>query len=131
MTSYKILSRHSSLADAVDAAGIDLSYNEDLARRDIRRDDEHVTEAYVLDVNGVATVCYVYDARDIKLLHRYEPFFSCLDNGPIQLAALSRSGDYIDVGDSEFSRDEVKQIQTDRVACGTHVPWATKSWLGI
>lgn len=82
MTTYNIVSRHSKLSDAVAAAGIDLSYNEPLARSDLARDDRDpaIKQALVLEVGGEKSVWYEYHC-DIKLLNRYTPFITCLHNG--------------------------------------------------
>ena len=80
---HKILSRHSKLSEAVAAANIDLSYNEPLALRDLAHADKnrHITAAYVTEQNGSKSVHYELTC-DIKLLNRYTPFHSCLDNSP-------------------------------------------------
>lgn len=79
MTTYNIVSRHAKLSEAVAAAGIDLSYNEPLARSDLARDDRDaaIKQALVLEVGGEKSVWFEYHC-DIKLLNRYEPFFKCL-----------------------------------------------------
>lgn len=85
MTTYNIVSRHSKLSDAVAAAGIDLSYNEPLARSDLARNDRDpaIKQALVLEVGGKLSVWFEYHC-DIKLLNRYEPFTSCLHDAPFR-----------------------------------------------
>jgi len=93
-TTIKILSRHATLSEAVKASGIDLSYNPQAAQDKIRqterahRDGYKSGEAFVTD-DGVY---YVYQA-DIKLLNRFEPFGSCLDDS--NFAKVSIIGDEI------------------------------------
>ena len=94
----KILSRHSSVLSAVRAAGIDLSYNEASALRDIAeldrgfRDAKPVTEAFVVEKIGAAQsydtildgkpveVLYRLDC-DLRLLNRYTPHHAGLHDG--------------------------------------------------
>ena len=86
----KILSRHNSLAEAVEVAQPDLSYNEREARESIKltdcgyNRDRGVTAAYVCDDGKIR---YVYQA-DIALLHEFSPFSACLHDGPFQLAFI-------------------------------------------
>lgn len=86
----KILSRHNTLAEAVEAAKPDLSYNEREARQSINltdrgyNRDRGVTSAYVCDDGKIR---YVYQA-DIALLHEFTPFSSCLSDCPFQLAFI-------------------------------------------
>jgi len=83
----KIISRHDTLAEAVTAANIDLSYNEAEAKQSIKLSDSGyhrdrgVTEAYVCEDGKVR---YVYQA-DISLLHEFNPFVSCLHDGAFQM----------------------------------------------
>lgn len=95
MKCTKILSHHTSLASAVEAANLDLSYNEQSAKRTIKDIDAHCDQAFVTD-DGVF---YIYKA-DIKLLHHFDPFISCLSGDPFRLAfvigdtlAISQKGD--------------------------------------
>jgi hypothetical protein len=82
----KIASRHETLAAAVAAAKIDLSYNEELALRDIRNHDKSGRLSDItLGEDG--KVYYVYNC-DVKLLHKYEPFHSCLDDSPFHLTFI-------------------------------------------
>tara|TARA_R110002153_G_C12944412_1_gene457754 strand:- start:127 stop:501 length:375 start_codon:yes stop_codon:yes gene_type:complete len=113
MKSFKILSRHTYLAEAVEAANIDLSYNEATARRDIRQTSKRVSEAFVLEINGVAKVAYVYQC-DIKLLNIFEPFMSCLSSSDFGIATLSTDGDSIVVTeDVTYGRRTMHHLQQD------------------
>jgi hypothetical protein len=86
----KIISRHDTLAEAVAAANIDLSYNPADAKQSIKLSDSGynrdrgVTEAYVCEDGKVR---YVYQA-DIALLHEFNPFVSCLHDGPFQICVF-------------------------------------------
>ena len=88
--SIKIKSVHANLADAVEASGIDLSYNEGEAQRDIALIDNGYRGAR--SVAGLVAddgrIFYVYGA-DIPLLNEFEPFSSCLDDSPLTLVYYS------------------------------------------
>ena len=81
---HKIVSIHNTLAEAVEAAGIDLSYNPGLAKRDIGTTDQNVSKAYVME-DG--TVQYIFNC-DIKLLNKFTPFHSSLSSSPFQLVTI-------------------------------------------
>jgi hypothetical protein len=93
---FKILSRHSKLSEAVAAADIDLSYNEELALNELAQDDkdQNIKAAYVLEMNGEKSVHYEYHC-DIKLFNKYEPFHSCLDNSLFRKVEITDSEIYI------------------------------------
>ena len=85
-----VLSRHTSLLEAVKAAKMDLSYNESEALRDIRYlergskghfEMKPVTEAVVVQNGEKTEVWYRLDC-DIKLFNKYEPFCHCIHDGP-------------------------------------------------
>jgi hypothetical protein len=102
----QILSKHSSLTEAVLASGIDLSYNEPLALRDLADSDKGfrgakpVTEAYVVALDRapqsydtvrdgkVIEVYYRFDC-DLKLLNKYTPFHGCLHDGSFYPVSIS------------------------------------------
>ena len=82
-----IISTHAKLSEAVKASGIDLSYNEPLALRDLARHDKDAAhgEAYVVTHRGKAKVFYRYNCPDrLKVLNEYTPFYGCLDNTPFR-----------------------------------------------
>jgi len=82
MQNIKIASHHQSLAAAVEAANIDLSYNPELAKRDIRDTDLNCRRAFVTEAGEVY---YIYSA-DIEILNKYTPFISVLSDAPFQVA---------------------------------------------
>jgi hypothetical protein len=104
----QILSKHSSLTEAVLASGIDLSYNEPLALQDLASSDKGfrgangVTEAYVVALDRapqsydtvrdgkVVEVWYRFDC-DLKLLNKYTPFHGCLHDGPFYPVSISEN----------------------------------------
>jgi hypothetical protein len=109
MTTYNIVSRHAKLSDAVAAAGIDLSYNEPLARADLAGNDRdnHITEAFVLERDGEVTVWFLYHA-DIKILNRYSPFSACLRNGNFSTVQIGEAT--VEIGSPIIRRGARKQI---------------------
>lgn len=88
----KITSHFSTLAEAVKASGIDLSYNEREAQRSIRDTDRNVERAFITE-NG--DVYFVFKA-DIKLLHKFTPFVSVLSDSDFRIAFIE--GDYLSLG---------------------------------
>lgn len=99
-TDYKIKSHHTSLADAVAASDFDDSYNPAEARKTIAEIDRHCRKAVVLE-NG--DIYYVYSA-DIDLLHKFEPFVSCLSDTPFALAFIV--GDLLSIGEPSVRKDQ-------------------------
>lgn len=97
-TTLKIVSRHAKLSDAVAAAGIDLSYNEPLARADLAHNDRDakITEAFVVrnETKGETQVWFRYNA-DVQLLNRYTPFHSMMCDSRFSLVNVE--GDTIEI----------------------------------
>ena len=114
----KIKSVHANLADAVEASGADLSYNEREAKRTIATIDSGYRGAK--SIAGLVTddgrVFYVYGA-DIPLLNEFEPFSSCLDDSPLTMVYYSPANSEIVFTDSKFKKDSTtrknlaKQLQ--------------------
>jgi hypothetical protein len=86
MTTIQIKSRHSSLASAVDAANMDLSYNKGLAEQSIRSIDLNCRQAFVTEDGKVM---FVFEC-DIPILQEFRPFSSCLDSRPFSIAFLDK-----------------------------------------
>jgi hypothetical protein len=121
----KILSRHNTLAEAVEAAKPDLSYNEREARQSINLTDR----GYNRDRGTIAAfVCedgkirFVYQA-DIALLHEFSPFSSCLSDSPFEL--VFDQVDYLDftglrMTKNAKSRQTIRSLQAapDNTAAG-------------
>jgi hypothetical protein len=91
-TNIKILSRYNSLAEAIEAAKPDLSYNPTEAANQIRQIDRHCVAAFVVESGAIY---YIYRA-DIDLLHEFEPFVSVLCDTPFRVAFVV--GDLISIG---------------------------------
>ena len=121
----KILSRPATLAEAVEAAKPDLSYNERSARESISLTDR----GYNRDRGTIAAfVCedgkirFVYQA-DIAMLHEFSPFSSCLSDSPFELAFdevthLQFTG--LRMAKNTKSRQTIRSLQAnpDNLACG-------------
>ncbi len=107
-----ILSRHATLAAAVAAAGLDLSYNEASAKSTIANADRPhrggtLTEAFVVEGEKGKEVLYTYKC-DILLLNKFEPFFSCLDDSAFHLVSIKDSS--IEIFDAKLNRNARKAI---------------------
>jgi hypothetical protein len=100
MKHAKIKSHHQSLAAAVEAAGLDLSYNEQVARRAIRDIDMNCRQAFVLESGEVY---YIFSA-DIDLLNKFTPFVSVMSNRPFQVAFVV--GDTLSISQTFISKSD-------------------------
>lgn len=78
---YQIKSSHKTLAEAVEASGMDLSYNESEAKRSIKYMEKDILEAFVMDDDEVF---YLYKC-DITLFNRFTPFITSMSDSPFQL----------------------------------------------
>jgi len=84
-TILNIRSTHETLAEAVAASGMDLSYNPAAARQNIKDiDGARVSKAFVMESGDVL---YIYSV-DINLLNKFEPFYSVMDNSPFYTASI-------------------------------------------
>jgi len=84
MKTLKITSHHHSLASAVAEAKPDLSYNEEVAKRDIRDVDLNCTQAVVVEGGDIY---FVFNA-DIQVLNKFTPFISVLSEGNFSVASI-------------------------------------------
>ena len=84
MKTLNIKAQFETLAEAVNQSGIDLSYNKAQAMNDIKRDDRNVEKAYITEDGDV----YFIYSCDIRVLNKYQPFGSCIDDSPFQLIEL-------------------------------------------
>lgn len=105
----KIAARYSNLADAVEATKMDLSYNERDARQTIKRmtNDKQlkVVQVFSDDCNNVWYIINVV-AENLNIVHRFEPFFSCLSDSPFKVFVPTKNGEAVDFSDA----DSLKQI---------------------
>ena len=86
MKTIQIRSRHSSVADAVTAANLDLSYNITVAKKKIADIDLNARQAFVTEEGKVM---FVFNC-DIPILQEFSPFSSCVDNRPFAIAFINK-----------------------------------------
>ena len=97
-TNIKILSRYNSLAEAVEAAKPDLSYNPAEAANQIRQIDRHCKAAFVVESGAIF---YIYSV-DIDILHEFEPFVSVLCDTPFRVAFVV--GDLLSISEPKVPK---------------------------
>jgi hypothetical protein len=109
MEKLTIKSRHASLAEAVETAKVDLSYNPAEAARSIKDCDTGfngrcpgVTKAFVTDQDKVY---YIFRTEDkMNILHEFEPFHSALDSYAMKIAMIQ--GDEIIITDAAIAKNK-------------------------
>ena len=91
---YDIISRHKKLSDAVDAAGLDKSYNEYEANRKIRLFENRgiAKEAYVISANieDISAPKRVFMLTNNGHLSELDLFESWLDDSGLDLATIGK-----------------------------------------
>lgn len=100
ITNIKIVSRHNSLAEAVEAAKPDLSYNPAAAAREIREIDRKCKTAFVVESGAIF---YIYSA-DIEILHEWEPFVSVICDTPFRVAFVV--GDLLSISEPRIPKTQ-------------------------
>jgi hypothetical protein len=96
MKTIKIAAHFSSLTAAVAATGMDLSYNESDARQTIfRRENDQSLKMVAVFADDTNQIWYVINSvrENLNLLHKFEPFFSCIHNGPFHVMMPKADGD--------------------------------------
>lgn len=101
MTTLKILSVHNTLAEAVVAAKLDLSYNPTAAANTIAMIDGQLRpeKAFVTDCG----VYYTFQA-DVKLFNKFEPFMSCMSDAPFSLVEIGKAE--IRIGEATLQKSD-------------------------
>jgi len=90
----EIKETYKTLSEAVESANIDLSYNEYTAKRDIEETEPNVEKAFVTKDGDVY---YIYEC-DIRILHKYVPHSSCINNDDLRLVTVADNKiDYHDI----------------------------------
>lgn len=84
MKTLKITAKFNTLSEAVGSSKIDLSYNKPLALANIAATDRNVEQAFITEDGSV---WYIFKC-DIRVLNKFEPFHSCLDNSPFRVAFI-------------------------------------------
>ena len=101
-----IKSTHASLAEAVAASGMDLSYNPAAARQSIKDIEYYMMKGNRVSrafVTNSGDVLYIF-AADINLLNKFEPFFSIMDDSPFYTASIRENE--IEINRLPMSRDK-------------------------
>lgn len=108
MQTLDIISRHETLAEAVAASGLDLSYNPEEAAKTIARTDRYVREAFV--VPGGVVYLYETPGEGLCLLNKFSPFCMALDSYLFCPVTIAEEGHgafekgLITIGDPCFNR---------------------------
>jgi hypothetical protein len=92
----KIAARFNNLTAAVAATGMDLSYNERDARQTIRyMESDRSLKLVSVFADDSNQIWYVINSvrENLNLLHKFEPFFSCIHNGPFNVMMPKADGD--------------------------------------
>jgi hypothetical protein len=96
MNTIKIAAHFSTLTAAVAATGMDLSYNEADARQTIRwmESDRSLKLAAVFS-DDTNQIWYVITSvkENLNLLHKFQPFFSCMSDCPFTVMMPKADGD--------------------------------------
>jgi hypothetical protein len=90
MNNIKIARRFNNLLEAVTELNVDLSYNREYALRSIKDKSNYRDLAMVLVFCDEANqIWYVIKSlrEGLMLLHKYEPFHSCISDAPFKLFA--------------------------------------------
>ena len=106
----KIAARFNNLTAAVAATGMDLSYNEADARQTIRwMENDRSLKLVSVFADDSNQIWYVINSvrENLNLLHKFEPFFSCIHNGPFNVMMPMKGCDASDIENAEFFRQLV------------------------
>lgn len=96
MKTIKITATFPTVLEALEASGIDISYNPESARqkaKDLERSNRHfeaVNEAFLCEDGEIRFV--VKCADGLNVLNTFDPFISCLDDSPFVLALIKDGG---------------------------------------
>jgi hypothetical protein len=92
----KINNRYPNLTEAVAATGMDLSYNEADARQTIRwMESDRSLKLTAVFSDDTNQIWYVITSvkENLNLLHKFQPFFSCIHDGPFTVMMPNADGD--------------------------------------
>ncbi len=92
----KIAAHFSTLTAAVAATGMDLSYNEADARQTIRwMESNRTLKLTAIFSDDANQIWYVINStrENLNLLHKFQPFFSCIHDGPFNVMMPKADGD--------------------------------------
>lgn len=102
MKQLQITATFANLTDAIAATGFDLSYNEPLARQDIKWTAKHISGVLQIGSDLYA----IFNAENgIKLLNKYTPFCAAMDDRHLNPAYISADGNTLTILDNkQFSK---------------------------
>jgi hypothetical protein len=103
----KIAARYSNLTEAVAATAMDLSYNERDARQTIRyMETDRSLKLVSIFSDEMNQIWYIINSvsENLNLLHKFEPFFSCIHNGPFNVMMPMKGCEASDIENAEFFR---------------------------
>lgn len=106
----KIAARYSNLTEAVEAAKIDLSYNERSALQTIRDiESDRSLKLVSIFSDDLNQIWYIVNSvrENLNLLNKFEPFFSCTHNRPFNVMMPMKGCDASDIENAEFFRQMV------------------------
>ena len=83
-TTQKIRSIHKSISEAVDASGMDLSFNPSEAKRSLAIAEKGNGKAFVMESGDV----YYLFHCDITVFNKFTPFSACISNSPFQVVKI-------------------------------------------
>jgi len=109
MNNIKIARRFNNLLEAVTELNVDLSYNREHALRSIKDMSNYRDLALVhVFCDETNQIWYVIKSlrEGLMLLHKYEPFHSCVSDAPFQGYVPVKEGEVSNLEDS----DALKQI---------------------
>lgn len=111
MKTLTITSSFATLSEAVAASKIDLSYNATEAHRTIKSTDSGyggkdmgVTRAFLMEDGSVK---YIYSTGGMNMLHTFNPFISCLNDSPLQVATVNEAETEITLHDAFLPKSDV------------------------
>jgi hypothetical protein len=129
MKTLKITNRFNTLAEAVEFAKPDLSYNPRSAAEDIELTDSGyngrsrgVTHAFVTDDNAIY---YVFEDSGIGFLHVFSPFVHCLHDGPLTIVCYDKQENALKWTDIKYpktkeGRRDVRLLIRDTAMATSH-----------
>lgn len=124
---FTVTSTHTTLAAAVEASGIDLEYNRAAAMQKIgwidsgwNGRDNKPSATLVVDYNGKPTPFTIVEHDGIRFLNEFNPFISCMHDGPLFLWIYDSKGGKLHRTEVNFKKDkqgrqlarEVSEIST-------------------
>ena len=114
MNTHEILSTHTTLISAIEAAGdLNREFNSSEFDKEIRRVEENAAKNkfYVINNHGRKTVVYHYNC-DIKLLNAFSPYGATISSST-QIGYLEEKSIFVTkcIENSKSNRKKIREIQ--------------------